>query len=146
MKKLAGGIIILHISTKNHNHMMYSCWDSEWDRQNSLSLWAIFCPFTWDMVRDRCNCYSSFWAIFCPFTPLTTQKIKILILIKWRKCLETSSFYICVPKIMIRWCTVPEIWYVKDVILYFGPFFPFNPRNSPKNQNFEIMKKKHREI
>ena len=25
-----------------------------------------------------------------------------------------SSFYICVPKIMIRWCMVPEIWRTTD--------------------------------
>ena len=25
---------------------MYSSWDMEWDRQNYLSFWAIFCPFT----------------------------------------------------------------------------------------------------
>ena len=77
--------------TKNHDHMLYC---------------------SWDMTCDRCNCYFSFWAIFCPFTPLTAQKIKILK--KWKKCLEISSFYICVPKIMIRWCTVPETWYVTD--------------------------------
>ena len=56
MKKFAGDIIILHMCTKNHNHMMYGSWDTEWDRQNFLS----------------------FWAIFCPFSPLTTRKIKIL--------------------------------------------------------------------
>ena len=50
------GIIILPMFTKNHNYMMYGSWDTEWDRQNFLS----------------------FWAIFCPFSPLTTQKIKIL--------------------------------------------------------------------
>ena len=60
---------------------------------------------------DRCN-YFSFWAIFCPFTPLTAQKIKIFK--KWKKHLEISSFYTCVPKIMIRWCMVPEIWCVTD--------------------------------
>ena len=42
------------------------------------------------------------------FALLTAQKIKILN--KWKKHLEMSSFYICVPKIMIRWCMVPEIW------------------------------------
>ena len=41
--------------TKNHNHTMYATWDTECDRQNFLS----------------------FWAIFCPLTPLTTPKIKI---------------------------------------------------------------------
>ena len=32
--------------TKNHNHMMYGSWDTEWDRQNFLSFWTAFCPFT----------------------------------------------------------------------------------------------------
>ena len=53
------------------------------------------------------NCYFSFWAIFCPSTSLTAQKIKI----SWKskKVLEISSSHTCVPKIMIRWCSVPEI-------------------------------------
>ena len=76
----------------------------------------------WDMARDGCNCYFSFWIIFCPFTPLTAQKMKISK--KWKKLLETSSFYTSVPKIMIIWYTVPEIWHVTDVIIfYFGLFF-----------------------
>ena len=54
-KKTPGDIIILHKCTKNHDYMLYC---------------------SWDMARDRCNCYFSFWAIFCPFTPLTVQKIK----------------------------------------------------------------------
>ena len=75
---------------------------------------------SWDMVRDECN-YFSFWAIFCPFTPLTAQKIKIK-KEKWKKGLEISSLYISVPKVMIRWCTAPEIWCVADVIVisHFG--------------------------
>ena len=28
--------------------------------------------------------------------------------------MEISSFYMCVPKIMIRLCMVPEIWCVAD--------------------------------
>ena len=32
----------------------------------------------------------------------------------FKKCLEISSFYLCVPKIMIRWCTVPEILCMTD--------------------------------
>ena len=46
MKKTAGDIIILHICTKVDNHMRYSSWDTKWERQNFLSLWPIFCPFT----------------------------------------------------------------------------------------------------
>ena len=91
MKKTPGDIIILHKCTKIHDHMLYC---------------------SWHVVRDRCNCYFSFWAIFCPFTPITAQKMKIFK--KWKKYLVISSFYTCVPKIMIRWCTVTEIWCARD--------------------------------
>ena len=73
-----------------------------------------------DMAYNGFN-YFSFWAIFCPLTPLPAptplnspknqnfEKMK-----KKKKSLEISSFYICVPKIMFRWCTVPEIWCMTD--------------------------------
>ena len=51
-----GYIIILHKSTKNHDHILYC---------------------SWNMVRGRCNWYFPFWAIFCLFTPLTAWKMKI---------------------------------------------------------------------
>ena len=84
-------IIILQKCTKNHHHMLHcSC----------------------DMACDRCNCYFSFFHFFFnPFTSLTAPKIKIFK--KWKRCLEIS-FYTCVPKIMIRWCIVPEIWCATD--------------------------------
>ena len=85
--KTPGDVIILHKSTKNHDHMLY-------------------CP--WDMTCDRWYFYFSYWAIFCPFTPFTTQKINISQ--KWKKHMEISSFYMCVPKMKIRWCTFPKIW------------------------------------
>ena len=95
------------------------------------------------VVCDGCNCYFSFWAIFCPFTALTDQKIKISKFqnIKKKRTLEISwsyailfktkkktqnkqtnkqnkhlqiSFYTCVPKTMIRSCTIPEIWFATD--------------------------------
>ena len=59
---------------------------------------------------------------FLPFTPLTTRKIKILK--QWKKHLEMSSLYTCVPKITIIWCMLPEIWNTTDLIFcHFGPFF-----------------------
>ena len=39
MKKTPGDIIILHMCIKNHDHMMYSSWDMEYNRQN------FFCHF-----------------------------------------------------------------------------------------------------
>ena len=74
MKKAAGDIIILHMYTKNENHMRYGSWDTESHRQSFLS----------------------FWTIFGPFTLLTTHKIKILK--KWKKDLEMPSFFTCVTK------------------------------------------------
>ena len=50
--------------------------------------------------------------LFLPFYPLTAQKFKIKK--KIEKRLEISSFSTCVTKIMITWCTIPEIWYVTD--------------------------------
>ena len=47
-----------------------------------------------------------------PTLLVPAQKIKILK--KWNKHLEIFSFYICVPKIMIRWCKVSEIWCKTD--------------------------------
>ena len=79
MKKNSGDIIILHECTKSHDHMLY---------------------WSWDMACDRCHCYFSFQAIFWPFIPLTAEKIKISK--KWENCLEISSFYTWVPKIIIR--------------------------------------------
>ena len=45
MKIASGDVIILHICTKNHNHMMYASWDMEWDTQFFVIL-GHFCPFT----------------------------------------------------------------------------------------------------
>ena len=61
LKKMPRDIIILHMCTLNDNNMMYGSWDMECDRQN----------------------FMSFWTIFCPFTPLKTRKIKILK--NWKK-------------------------------------------------------------
>ena len=90
MRKTHRDIIILHKCTKIHDHML-NC--------------------SWDMVRHICN-YFSFWAIFCPFTPLTAQKSKFQK--NEKKILEISSFYTCVPKVMIRWCTISQIWCATD--------------------------------
>ena len=59
--KTPGDIMSLHKCIKNQDH--------------------ILCC-SWDMARDRCNCYFfSFWAICCPFNSpplsLTTRKIKM---------------------------------------------------------------------
>ena len=82
-----------------------------------------------------------FRAIFYPFNLLTARKIKILK--KSEIHLEMSSFYIYVPKIMIIWCMLPEIWSITDIIFYhFRSIFVASPPENLGNQNFEKMKKK----
>ena len=119
MKKTPGDIIISHKCTKNNDQMMYS---------------------SWDMVHDRCNCYFSFWAIFCTFAPLKAQKIENLK--KSKKWLEISSFYICVPKIMIICYTVRKIWCMTDVIIFhFELFFALLPLWQPEKSEFKKNEK-----
>ena len=72
---------MLHMCTINDNHMMYGSQDMEHDRQNFLS----------------------FWTIFCPFTLQTTLKFKRK---KKKKKIPADT---SVPKIMITCYTVPEI-------------------------------------
>ena len=94
VKKTRIDITILHLFTINDNHMIYGSWDIECNRQNFLSFWTVFCPFT-------------------P-PPLSTQKIKILE--KWKKTLKILSFYKCVPWMAVTWFMVPEIWSATDRI------------------------------
>ena len=95
---------------------------------------------SWDMNCNR-QIFLSSWAIFCPFIPVTAQKIKSQK--KGKKAWRYHHFTQVIPKIMIICYTVPEIWYVTDVIssFHFGKFFALIPPNSPKNENFKKMKK-----
>ena len=46
LKKAPEDVTILHLCTKNYDHMMYASWDKECERHNLLSFWAIFCSYT----------------------------------------------------------------------------------------------------
>ena len=82
-KKKPGDIIILQMWTIKEDQVIYGSWDMEGDGQNFLLFWTIF-PLL------SSNNFSS---------PLSTRKVEIK-----RKLPEISSFYKCVPKIMITWC------------------------------------------
>ena len=79
--------------------------------------------------------YGSFFVLLP--TPLKT------FLKKWKKLLETWSFYTSVPKTTIIWGMVPEICCETDRIFFchFGPIFALLSPNNPENQNFDKMKK-----
>ena len=83
---------------KNHWCMIHGIWSTT-DRifSHSGPFFALLPPLTQPPPAPS-----------PPPANLTTQRTKILK--KWKKQLEISSFYTGVSKIMIRWCTVPEIW------------------------------------
>ena len=58
MKKMPGDITLLQMCTRNEDHMIYGSWNIRYNRQNVLSFWAIFWPFTpWQPEKSK------FWKI-----------------------------------------------------------------------------------
>ena len=109
-------IIILHMCTINENHMMYSFWDMDHDRQNILS----------------------FWTIFCTFIALTTQKIKILK--KWK---EPPGDIICLHMCTINenhmmYDSWDEACDGQNFLSFWTIFCPFTPLTT---QKIKILKK-----
>ena len=127
MKKVAGDIIILHMSTKYHNiwRTVSEIW-TETDRIFCHSLWTTFCPFTSPSP---------------PHTSLMIPKIKIL-KNKRKKCLQILSFYTYM-------CTISEdhmiygSWNIRcnrQKVLSFQVIFSFQPLDNLENQNFNTEK------
>ena len=91
----------------------------------------------WGMV-PQIQSETKFFVIlgyFLPFYPLKTWKIKLFK--KWKNHLEMSSFYTCLPKIVIIWCMLPEIWSVTYIIFlsFWAIFYPLTLLTTKKNQN-----------
>ena len=80
--------------------------------------------------RNFCH-FRLLFALLPPNSP-KNQNLK-----KMKKHLEISSVYTSVPKIMIICYTVPYIWHVTDLIVFFilGYFLPFYLPSSPKNHD-----------
>ena len=109
MKKLPEDIIILHMCTINEKSwcIVPEIWAREKKTPGDIIILIMAC--------SRCNSFVSFWAIIYPFTPLKSPKKskfekKRKKKKKKKKKIPEISFHTCVPKIMIRWCTVPEMW------------------------------------
>ena len=72
---------------------------------------------------------------FLPFYPNKNPKNQKFE--KWKNLLEISSFHTCVPKIMIIWCTVPEIQSETGrIFCHFGSFFALSPPWQPRKSKF----------
>ena len=56
--------------------------------------------------------------------------------------MKMSSFYICVSKITIIWCMLPEIWVQSHNFLSFWVIFcPFTPLLAPKIKNLKKIRR-----
>ena len=95
MIKLPRDIIILHTCNINNNHMMYGSWDME-------------------QVTSRIFCHFRPFFAFYPSHPPTPYQLKKWKFWKNEKNTWRYHHFKCVPKIMIRWCMVPEIWCMTD--------------------------------
>ena len=91
IKKTTGDIITLHKCPTNH--YPYATLFLRYD------VWKMYLLFF---------ILGYFFPFYHPNSP-KNQNFK-----KMKKCQEISSFYMCVPKILIRWCMVPEIWCKTD--------------------------------
>ena len=78
-------------------------------------IWGMVSEIEWDR-----QLYLSVCAIFCRFTPLETQSIKFFK--KWKMHM-VHTFHIFVPKLLIIWCLLPEIWVQHTIFCHFGSFF-----------------------
>ena len=82
--------------------------------------------------------FLSFWAIFSPFTPLTIQKIEILK--KWKKLLEYHLHKCTINYSQMIYGSWDINCNRRILFVIFGYFLPFYPSNIPKNENIKKMK------
>ena len=144
-KKFAGDIIILHMGTKNHNHMRHSSWDTESDI--FLSFWAICVPqmtIIWYMVLEISSGTGYFLPFYLPNNPENKN---------FEKMKKTPGDIIILHVSIINQNHMMyDPWDMerdRKNFSHFGPFYPIAlsphctppPLNNPKNQNFEKMKK-----
>ena len=113
-------IIILQMSIKNHDHMLYCSWDIVHDGCNCFLRGGIFCRFTLITAQKSWSyiiCYTipEIWHMTNVIVIFDFRLFLVLLFPnspknkkKWKHHLEISSLT-PVPKIMIRWGTVPEI-------------------------------------
>ena len=102
--------------TKNHNHMMYSSWDTEF-----LSFWAIFCLFS-----------------TTPSDPKNQNFDKKMKKMPWDIILLYIHLY-------HKWRSY-DIWFLKnkvrqiEIFFIMGHFLPFHSPDNLENQKFKIEK------
>ena len=126
--------IILHMYTKNLNHLMYASWDMECGRHNLCTInehYMMYGSIIWygAWQTEFCFHFGPFFALLSPPPPNNQENQNFE---KIKKCLKILSFYTYVPQMTI-WYMVLEIWSSTEffVILdHFLPFYPYQTRKS----------------
>ena len=102
-KKASRDVIILHMYTKNHDHMMYGSWDIRHNRQSFIIL-----------------------GHFLPFDPPNNQKNQ-----NFEKIKKTSGDIITLHLLYHKWQSY-DVWFLRYgtwqiIFCHFGPFLHFHP-------------------
>ena len=118
MKKIAGDIIITYVYQKSQSYDLRFL-DTDWDRQNFLSFWAISCHFT------------------------TLLMLKIKSLEKWEKIPDNiTTLYMCT---ISKNNMIYGSWYMEcdrqNLFIILDYFLPFYHSNDLENQNLKKKKK-----
>ena len=125
MKKFAGDIIILHMCPKNHNHMMYGSWYTEWDRQDFFVILGHFLSF------------------YHPFAPPNDLKKSKFWKRKRKKCLDILSFYTYMYSINEHHM-IYGFWNLRcdrqKVLSFWVIFCPFSPLTTQKIKILKLKK------
>ena len=99
--------------------------------------WSYAILFLWCVTDVIVIFY--FGLFFLPFYPNNSPKNENFK--KMEKILAIPSFYKSVPKIRMICFTGPEIWHMKNIIIFhFGLFLHFYPHNRTKNETLKKQK------
>ena len=94
---------------------------------------------SWDMGQDKQN-FLSFWNIFCPFTPWKRGKSKF-----WKNETKNARGHYHFTHVYHKWKSY-NVWFLRYgarqtiFFLVLGHFLSFYPSNNPEKQNFGKMK------
>ena len=104
--------------TTNEDHLMYGFWDMECERQNFLSFWTVFCPFT----------------LPSPYGPRKSNF--------WKN--EKNLYHF--TNVYHTWKSY-DVWFLRygvrqtEFFVILDDFLPCYPTNNPINLNFVQIKK-----
>ena len=125
-KKTPADIILLHTCTIDQDHMMYGSWDMKCNRQEFLSSWAIFCPFT-----------SPLHSLIAWKKKISKTKKNPGDIIILQKCSKNHNHLLYCSRDMVH----DRCLQLQLLFFILGYLLPFYPPNSSKNENFQKMKK-----